>query len=61
MQSVKVRMGRSKVAVRAVSHFRPLDDVRTDVERVLTTGVEDLGLARPPALTVRVNRPSKKG
>ncbi|MEW5628243.1 DUF6286 domain-containing protein [Streptomyces hydrogenans] len=61
VQSVKVRVGRAKVAVRAVSHFRPLDDVRTDVERVLTTGVEDLGLARPPALTVRVNRPSKKG
>ncbi|MFL9682358.1 DUF6286 domain-containing protein [Streptomyces sp. KL110A] len=61
VQSVKVRMGRSKVAVRALSHFRPLDEVRAEVERVLTDGVEDLGLARPPALTVRVDRPSKKG
>ncbi|MFF9342242.1 MULTISPECIES: DUF6286 domain-containing protein [unclassified Streptomyces] len=61
VQSVKVRVGRAKVAVRAVSHFRPLDDVRADVERVLTDGVEDLGLARPLALAVRVNRPSKKG
>ncbi|MER5734725.1 MULTISPECIES: DUF6286 domain-containing protein [unclassified Streptomyces] len=61
VQSVKVRVGRAKVAARAVSHFRPLDDVRADVERVLTGGVEDLGLARPLALTVRVDRPSKKG
>ncbi|MEU3607356.1 DUF6286 domain-containing protein [Streptomyces sp. NPDC035033] len=61
VQSVKVRAGRAKVAVRAVSHFRPLDDVRADVESVLTDGIEELGLARPPALTVRVDRPSKKG
>ncbi|GGY56924.1 hypothetical protein GCM10010363_42960 [Streptomyces omiyaensis] len=61
VQSVKVRVGRSKVAVRAVSHFRPLDDVRADVESVLADGVEELGLARPPALTVRVDRPSTKG
>lgn len=62
VQSVKVRVGRSKAAVRAVSHFRPLDDVRTEVEAVLAGGVRDLGLARPPALTVRVDRPSgKKG
>ncbi|MFE5793493.1 DUF6286 domain-containing protein [Streptomyces sp. NPDC056503] len=61
VQSVKVRVRRAKAKVRAVSHFRPLDDVRADVERVLTDGVEELGLARPPALTVRVDRPSKKG
>ncbi|MFJ5706602.1 DUF6286 domain-containing protein [Streptomyces sp. NPDC093105] len=61
VQSVKVRVGRAKVAVRAVSHFRPLDDVRADVSTVLTAGVEELGLAHAPALTVRVERPSKKG
>ncbi|MFI8366567.1 DUF6286 domain-containing protein [Streptomyces sp. NPDC085466] len=61
VQSVKVTVGRAKVAVRAVSHFRPLDDVREDVESVLADGVEELGLARPPALTVRVARPPKKG
>ncbi|MFE6228672.1 MULTISPECIES: DUF6286 domain-containing protein [unclassified Streptomyces] len=61
VQSVKVRVGRAKVAVRAVSHFRPLDDVRTDVRNVLTAGIAELGLARPPALTVRVDRPSPKG
>ncbi|WP_240981394.1 MULTISPECIES: DUF6286 domain-containing protein [unclassified Streptomyces] len=61
VQSVKVRVGRAKVGVRAVSHFRPLDDVRADVESVLTDGVEELGLAHRPTLTVRVDRPSKKG
>ncbi|MEU4272708.1 DUF6286 domain-containing protein [Streptomyces sp. NPDC026092] len=61
VQSVRVRMGRKKVAVRAVSHFRELDEVRADVESVLGTGIDDLGLARPPALTVRVGRPPTKG
>ncbi|MFF0485510.1 DUF6286 domain-containing protein [Streptomyces sp. NPDC004435] len=61
VQSVKVRVGRAKVAVRAVSHFRPLDDVRADVESVLGDGIEELGLARPPVLTVRVDRPPEKG
>ncbi|WP_282697937.1 DUF6286 domain-containing protein [Streptomyces sp. CC208A] len=60
VQSVKVRVGRAKVAVRAVSHFRPLDDVHADVASVLADGIEELGLAHPPALTVRVNRPSRK-
>ncbi|MFE3069462.1 DUF6286 domain-containing protein [Streptomyces sp. NPDC059247] len=61
VQSVRVRAGRAKVSVRALSHFRPLDEVRTDLERVLTTGVGELGLARTPALTVRVARPPRKG
>lgn len=61
VQSVGVRMGRKKVAVRAVSHFRELDEVRADVESVLRTGIDDLGLARPPELTVRVGRPPTKG
>ncbi|QES05423.1 hypothetical protein DEJ44_07195 [Streptomyces venezuelae] len=61
VQSVRVKVGRGKVAVRAVSHFRALDDVRADVETVLAAGVEELGLARRPALTVRVARPPRKG
>ncbi|MEU9995043.1 DUF6286 domain-containing protein [Streptomyces sp. NPDC050848] len=61
VQSVRVRMGRRKVAVRAVSHFRELDQVRADVESVSRTGIDDLGLARPPRLTVRVGRPPTKG
>ncbi|MFE5110875.1 DUF6286 domain-containing protein [Streptomyces sp. NPDC056663] len=61
VQSVRVRMGRAKVAVRAVSHFRELDDVRADLDTVLTTGIDELGLAKPPSLSVHVRRPAKKG
>ncbi|GHA81521.1 DUF6286 domain-containing protein [Streptomyces termitum] len=61
VQSVRVKAGRRKVAVRARSHFRPLDEVRTDVETVLAQGVRDLGLAAPPALKIRVDRPPTKG
>ncbi|WSL44341.1 DUF6286 domain-containing protein [Streptomyces sp. NBC_01268] len=61
VQSVRVKVGRAKAAVRAVSHFRALDEVRSDLESVLTTGIDELGLARPPALTVRVARPPRKG
>ncbi|MFJ7495507.1 DUF6286 domain-containing protein [Streptomyces sp. NPDC097727] len=61
VQSVRVRMGRGKVGVRAVSHFRELDDVRADLDTVLGTGIKELGLARPPSLSVYVRRPSKKG
>ncbi|MFC8510587.1 DUF6286 domain-containing protein [Streptomyces sp. NPDC057411] len=61
VQSVRVGMGRAKVAVRAVSHFRGLDEVRSDLESALSAGIDELGLARPPALTVRVARPPRKG
>ncbi|WP_392669499.1 DUF6286 domain-containing protein [Streptomyces sp. LN785] len=61
VQSVRVRMGRGKVTVRAVSHFRELDDVRADLDTVLGTGIEELGLAKPPGLSVHVRRPTRKG
>lgn len=61
VQSVRVRMGRRKAKVRALSHFRDLDDVRTDLDAVLEKTVRELGLARPPALSVQVHRPAKKG
>ncbi|MFI8823296.1 DUF6286 domain-containing protein [Streptomyces sp. NPDC053431] len=61
VQSVRVRMGRTKVGVRAVSHFRGLDEVQSDLETVLGAGIDELGLAHPPALTVRVARPPRKG
>ncbi|MET7647436.1 DUF6286 domain-containing protein [Streptomyces sp. NPDC005426] len=61
VQSVRVRMGRGKAKVRAASHFRELDDVRADLDSVLTTGIKELGLARPPSLSVHVRRPTRKG
>ncbi|MGW8955115.1 DUF6286 domain-containing protein [Streptomyces sp. NPDC055709] len=61
VQSVRVRMGRSRAGVRAVSHFRELDDVRADLDTVLGDGIRELGLARPPALSVHVRRPAKRG
>jgi hypothetical protein len=60
VQSVRVRMGRAKVSVRALSHFRELDDVRADLDAVLGGGIRELGLASRPALTVHVSRPSPR-
>ncbi|MFD9460924.1 DUF6286 domain-containing protein [Streptomyces sp. NPDC060027] len=61
VQSVRVRVKRRKVDVRAVSHFRELDDVRADLDTTLADGVKGLGLARSPSLSVRVARPGRKG
>ncbi|MFE4540099.1 DUF6286 domain-containing protein [Streptomyces scopuliridis] len=60
VQSARVRMSRSKVKLRAVSHFRELDDVRDDLGTALRTGIRELGLDRAPTLTMRVRRPVKK-
>ncbi|MFJ2610356.1 DUF6286 domain-containing protein [Streptomyces sp. NPDC091279] len=61
VQSARVRTTRTRADVRAVSHFRGLEDVRADLEAALTEAIAGLGLARPPRLTVRVRRPGKKG
>ncbi|MFD5430312.1 DUF6286 domain-containing protein [Streptomyces sp. NPDC127084] len=61
VQSVRVRMRRSRVSLRAVAHFRELGEVRSDLDMVLDAGIRELGLARPPAPSVRVRRPPKKG
>ncbi|QJT00845.1 hypothetical protein G9272_11465 [Streptomyces asoensis] len=61
VQSVKVRAGRRKADVRALSHFRDLDDVHADLDAVLTDAIRGLGLVRPLALSVHVRRPAKKG
>ncbi|WP_031086110.1 DUF6286 domain-containing protein [Streptomyces sp. NRRL WC-3549] len=59
VQSVRVKVRRRKASVSAVSHFRELDDVRDDLGTVLGAGIEELGLARPPRLSVHVRRPKK--
>lgn len=56
VRSVRVRVGRARIGVRAVSHFRELDDVRADLDAVLAVGVDELGLAHEPRSRVRVNR-----
>ncbi|WP_432053905.1 DUF6286 domain-containing protein [Streptomyces sp. bgisy022] len=61
VQAVRVRVRRRRADVRAVSHFRDLDDVRHDLDLVLAEAVRGLGLARPPALSLRVRRPGRKG
>ncbi|MFJ8307441.1 MULTISPECIES: DUF6286 domain-containing protein [unclassified Streptomyces] len=61
VQSARVRMGRARVVVRALSHFRELDDVRADLDAALGAGIRELGLARPPGLAVHVSRPARKG
>ncbi|KPI04628.1 hypothetical protein OK074_4576 [Actinobacteria bacterium OK074] len=60
VQSARVRVGRRKVDVHAVSHFRELDDVRADLDATLAEGVHGLGLVRSPALSVRVGRPRQR-
>ncbi|RCH69821.1 hypothetical protein DT019_08085 [Streptomyces sp. SDr-06] len=61
VQSARVRMGRTRVVVRALSHFRELDDVRADLDAALGAGIRELGLAGPPGLAVHVSRPVRKG
>ncbi|MEU5183728.1 DUF6286 domain-containing protein [Streptomyces longwoodensis] len=61
VQSARVRVHRRKADVRALAHFRELDDVHDDLDTALTEAVTGLGLSRPPALSVRVRRPGKKG
>ncbi|MYQ50249.1 MULTISPECIES: DUF6286 domain-containing protein [unclassified Streptomyces] len=59
VQSVRVRMRRRRAKVSAVSHFRELDEVRDDLDTVVGAGIKELGLARPPRLSVHVRRPKK--
>jgi hypothetical protein len=61
VQTAGVHTGRHRVRVRALAHFRDLDDVRADLHAALSEGVRDLDLAHPLALTVRVARAGRKG
>ncbi|MGW3625430.1 DUF6286 domain-containing protein [Streptomyces sp. NPDC000880] len=59
VQSARIDVGRRKIRARVRSHFRDLDEVRADLETALKDGVSQLGLARPPAVSVDVRRPKK--
>ncbi|MQY33401.1 hypothetical protein SRB17_13620 [Streptomyces sp. RB17] len=61
VRSVRVRMRRARTDVRAVSHFRDLDEVRADLDTVLTDAIRGLGLTRQPKLSLQVSRPGRKG
>nr|WP_229897889.1 DUF6286 domain-containing protein [Streptomyces finlayi] len=56
VQAARVRVGRGRVTVRAVSHFRELEDVREDLGEAMRAGVTDLGLVREPSVAVKVER-----
>ncbi|MEU1272341.1 DUF6286 domain-containing protein [Streptomyces sp. NPDC005799] len=61
VQSARVRVGRSRADVLAVSHFRELDEVQEDLEVALGAAINGMGLSRPPALHVHVRRLGRKG
>ncbi|WP_376772523.1 DUF6286 domain-containing protein [Streptomyces zagrosensis] len=60
VRAVRVHAGRRRVKVRALAHFRELDEVRTDLDAALDDGIRQLGLARRPGLRVQVRRPTKR-
>lgn len=60
VRSAEVKVRRSRVRVRAVSHFRELESVRADVDEAVRDGTLQLGLTGRPKLNVRVTRPAKQ-
>ncbi|WP_030619009.1 DUF6286 domain-containing protein [Streptomyces sclerotialus] len=60
VQSVRIKVSRRKVKARAFAHFRELDEVRGDVDAALADGLDRLGLARPPGMSVHVRRAGKR-
>ncbi|UXY32163.1 DUF6286 domain-containing protein [Streptomyces sp. HUAS TT20] len=60
VQSARIDVGRRKIRARIRSHFRDLEEVRADLESTLANGVPQLGLARPPALSLDVRRPKRR-
>ncbi|GDY52614.1 hypothetical protein SVIO_032370 [Streptomyces violaceusniger] len=59
VRSARVDVGRRRIRARALAHFRDLDEVRADLDAALHEGIRQLGLARPPALSVHVRRSAK--
>ncbi|NIY64601.1 DUF6286 domain-containing protein [Streptomyces malaysiensis] len=60
VRSARVDVGRRRIRARALAHFRDLDEVRADLDTALHEGIHQLGLARRPALSVRVRRSATK-
>ncbi|RBM17028.1 DUF6286 domain-containing protein [Streptomyces sp. PT12] len=60
VRDVRVLVGRRRVRALAEAHFRELDAVKADLDAVLDHGIGELGLARPPALSVHVRRPARR-
>ncbi|WP_407638932.1 DUF6286 domain-containing protein [Actinacidiphila yeochonensis] len=56
----QVGVSRRKVRARADSHFRQLDDVRRELTEALEAAIDQLGLAKPLPLRVRVRRADRK-
>ncbi|MFF7329482.1 DUF6286 domain-containing protein [Streptomyces sp. NPDC090306] len=61
VQKVRVKLRRRRADVRALAHFRELDDVRGDLDLTIADAVDGLGLSHPPKARVRVARPGRKG
>lgn len=59
VQAARVKVRRRKVRAHAQAHFRDLAEVRSDLDGALRDGIEQLGLARRPGLSVHVRRPGK--
>lgn len=54
VQDARVRVGRGRIKVRALSHFRELSDVQKELGEAMRLGLDDLGLVRAPGVAVRV-------
>ncbi|MEU6386867.1 DUF6286 domain-containing protein [Streptomyces bauhiniae] len=61
VREARVRMRRRRADVRVISHFRDPVEVRGDLDTALAGAVTDLGMVRPPKLSVRLRGPGKKG
>ncbi|MDB1088427.1 DUF6286 domain-containing protein [Streptomyces sp. ACA25] len=59
VRSARVTVGRRRVRATAQVHFRDLDEVRSDLDAALHSGLDELGLARRPSLALHVRRPAK--
>jgi hypothetical protein len=54
VHAVRATVTRRKAVVRAEVHFGDPGQVRTDLGTALADGIAELGLVRPPALTLRI-------